>query len=29
MGVFYADSPEMTYQVTFDDYGTEREITEP
>jgi lipoprotein LprG len=28
-GVFYADSDEMTYTLTFDDYGTEQEITAP
>ena len=28
-GVFYPDSEEMTYTVTFDDYGTEQEITAP
>ncbi|WP_426244336.1 LppX_LprAFG lipoprotein [Nocardioides sp. LHG3406-4] len=28
-GVFYPDSDEMTYTVTFDDYGTEQSITAP
>lgn len=28
-GVFYAGSDEMTYTVTFDDYGTTRDITAP
>lgn len=28
-GVFYADSEEMTYTVTFEDYGTEQDITAP
>ncbi len=28
-GVFYPDSDEMTYTVTFDDYGTEKAITAP
>lgn len=28
-GVFYADSPEMTYTVDFDEYGTSPEITAP
>ena len=28
-GVFYADSPAMTYTIGFDDYGTEQEITAP
>ncbi|MCD6640066.1 MAG: LppX_LprAFG lipoprotein [Nocardioides sp.] len=28
-GVFYADTPEMTYTVTFADYGTEKDITAP
>lgn len=28
-GVFYADSPEMTYTVTFSDYGTTKDITAP
>ena len=28
-GVFYPDSEEMTYTVTFEDYGTEQEITAP
>ena len=28
-GVFYPDSDEMTYTVTFDDYGTEKDITAP
>lgn len=28
-GVFYPDSDEMTYTVTIDDYGTEKEITAP
>jgi lipoprotein LprG len=28
-GVFYADSEPMTYTVTFDDYGTEQDITAP
>lgn len=28
-GVFYPDSDEMTYTVTFDEYGTEKEITAP
>jgi lipoprotein LprG len=28
-GVFYPSSDEMTYTVTFDDYGTEQEITAP
>ena len=29
VGVFYPDSDEMTYTVTFDDYGTEQEIIKP
>ena len=29
VGVFYPDSEEMTYTVSFEDYGTEREITAP
>lgn len=28
-GVFYEDSDSMTYTVTFDDYGTEKDITAP
>lgn len=28
-GVFYEDSESMTYTVTFDDYGTEQDITAP
>ncbi|GGO69344.1 LppX_LprAFG lipoprotein [Nocardioides deserti] len=28
-GIFYADSPEMTYTIGFDDYGTEQDITAP
>jgi lipoprotein LprG len=28
-GVFYPDSEAMTYTVTFDDYGTEKDITAP
>ena len=28
-GVFYPDSTEMTYTVTFADYGTEKDITAP
>lgn len=28
-GVFYPDSESMTYTVTFDDYGTEKDITAP
>jgi lipoprotein LprG len=28
-GVFYPDSEEMTYKVTFDAYGSEQEITAP
>lgn len=28
-GVFYDDSDPMTYTVTFDDYGTEKDITAP
>lgn len=28
-GVFYTDSDSMTYTVTFDDYGTEKDITAP
>lgn len=28
-GVFYADSPAMTYTIGFDDYGTDRDITAP
>lgn len=28
-GVFYPDSSEMTYTVTFADYGTEKDITAP
>lgn len=28
-GVFYPDSDEMTYKVTFEDYGIEQEITAP
>lgn len=28
-GVFYPDSAEMTYTVTFDEYGTEKDITAP
>jgi lipoprotein LprG len=28
-GVFYQDSDPMTYTVTFDDYGTEKDITAP
>ncbi len=28
-GVFYADSPEMTYTVTFENYGTTKEIAAP
>ncbi|MDN4163601.1 LppX_LprAFG lipoprotein [Nocardioides abyssi] len=28
-GVFYADSPAMTYTIGFDDYGTEQDITAP
>jgi lipoprotein LprG len=28
-GVFYEDSESMTYSVTFDDYGTEKDITAP
>jgi lipoprotein LprG len=29
VGVFYPDSGEMTYTVTFDAYGTEKDITAP
>jgi lipoprotein LprG len=29
VGVFYPDSEEMTYTVSFDDYGTEKAITKP
>ena len=28
-GAFYPDSEDMTYTVTFEDYGTEKEITAP
>lgn len=28
-GVFYADSDSMSYTVTFEDYGTEKDITAP
>jgi lipoprotein LprG len=28
-GVFYADSEPMSYTVTFEDYGTEKDITAP
>lgn len=28
-GVFYEDDGEMTYTITFDDYGTEKDITAP
>lgn len=28
-GVFYKDSESMTYTVTFEDYGTEKDITAP
>lgn len=28
-GVFYKDSDSMTYTVTFDDYGTDKDITAP
>ncbi|WP_395695300.1 LppX_LprAFG lipoprotein [Nocardioides sp.] len=28
-GVFYEDADPMTYTVTFDDYGTEKDITAP
>jgi lipoprotein LprG len=28
-GVFYPDSPEMTYTVTFEDYGITQDITAP
>jgi len=28
-GVFYKNSPSMTYSVTFDDYGTQKTITAP
>ena len=28
-GVFYEDSASMTYLVTFEDYGTEKDITAP
>jgi lipoprotein LprG len=28
-GVFYEDADSMTYTVTFDDYGTEQDITAP
>lgn len=28
-GVFYADTPEMTYTVDFEEYGTTQEITAP
>jgi len=28
-GVFYQDSDSMTYTVTFDDYGTEKDISAP
>ncbi|WP_395659125.1 LppX_LprAFG lipoprotein [Nocardioides sp.] len=28
-GVFYENAPAMTYTVTFDDYGTEKDITAP
>jgi lipoprotein LprG len=28
-GVFYQDSTSMTYTVTFEDYGTEKDITAP
>ena len=28
-GVFYEDSPSMTYTVTFDEYGTEKDISAP
>jgi lipoprotein LprG len=28
-GVFYQDSDPMSYTMTFDDYGTEQEITAP
>jgi lipoprotein LprG len=28
-GVFYPDSESMTYTVTFDDYGTDKDITAP
>ena len=29
VGVFYPDSEEMTYTVSFDDYGTEKAISKP
>ena len=29
VGAFYPDADEMTYTVTFEDYGTEKEITAP
>ena len=28
-GVFYAEGEEMTYTVTFSDYGTDKDITAP
>ena len=28
-GVFYPETPSMTYTITFDDYGTEQDITAP
>ena len=28
-GIFYAESEEMTYTVTFSDYGTDKDITAP
>ena len=28
-GTFYEDAPSMTYTVTFEDYGTEKDITAP
>ena len=28
-GVFYPDADEMTYTVGIDDYGTEKDISEP
>jgi lipoprotein LprG len=28
-GVFYEDADPMTYTVTFEDYGTEKDITAP
>ncbi len=28
-GVFYPDSESMTYTVTFEDYGTDKDITAP